>query len=178
MSLSIAPNHDQIYVALEAFLTGILPAGVPVIRGLPNRSSMPSPVPGFVVTQAVYQSRLMMPVDTNVTGGTTPPTTSTIQQSIEVPVQIDCYGACSGSWAATVSTTFEDAYGFAALGPSCEPLYANEARMMPLTDEELQYEEKWSVDCHLEWDPVVTVTQQYADALDLTLVDVQVKYPS
>jgi pentose-5-phosphate-3-epimerase len=50
--------------------------------------------------------------------------------------------------------------------------------MMPLTTEELTYEERWAVDCHLMWTPVATIQQQYADALDLTLVDVQVTYPN
>src|SRR6185437_5937816 len=108
MTLTITPDHDAIYVALEAFLTGILPAGIPVIRGLPNRSAMPARRPGFVAMQALFQNRLSMPVDTFVTGGNTPPTTATITQPIEVPFQVDCYGPYSGSWAATISTAFED----------------------------------------------------------------------
>lgn len=178
MTLTVTPDHDTLYQALETFLTGVLPAGVPVIRGLPNRAAMPPPEPGYVVMQALFQTRLSTPVDTFVTGGTSPPTTSSVQQSIEVPVQIDCYGPNSGSWAATISTVFADAYGFNALGPNCEPLYANDARMAPLTNEELAYEEKWIVDAHLEWDPVATVNQQYADALSLTLIDAPVKYPN
>lgn len=178
MSLQVTPNHDALYQAMEAFLTGILPNGIPVIRGLPNRVAMPAPRPGFVLMQALMQNRLSMPVDTFVTGGNTPPTTATITQPIEVPFQVDCYGPYSGSWAATISTAFEDTYGLNALGPNCAPLYANEARMAPLVDEERAYEERWCVDCHLQWTPVATVQQQYADALDLTLVNVDVKYPN
>lgn len=178
MTLAVTPLLDTVYQAMETFLTGVLPAGVPVIRGLPNRAAMPSPVPGFVLMQALLQRRLSMPVDTFVTGGTTPPTTATITQPIEVPFQIDCYGPYSDSWAATISTAFEDFYGFNALAPNCEPLYANEARMVPLIDAEDQYEERWSVDCRLQWTPVATIEQQYAAALSLTLVDVPVKYPN
>lgn len=178
MTLVVTPDHDQLYAAMLTFLAGVLPAGVPVIRGLPNRAAMPAPVPGFVLMQALFQSRLSMPVDTFVTGGNTPPTTATITQPIEVPFQIDCYGPSSGSWAATISTVFEDFYGFNALGPNCEPLYANEARMMPLIDEELAYEERWSLSAHLQWTPVATIQQQYAGSIDLTLVDVQVQYPN
>lgn len=178
MTLTVTPDYDQVYVAMESFLKGILPSVVPVIRGLPNRVAPPQKRPGFVVMQAISQHRLTMPVDTFVTGGNTPPTTATIQQEIEVPFQIDCYGPYSGSWAATISTAFEDTYGFNALGPNCEPLYCNEARMMPLTDSELEYEERWSLDAHLQWTPVATVQQQYADALDLTLKDVNVLFPN
>lgn len=177
MSLAIAPDQDAVYAALEAFLAGVLPTGVPVVRGLLNRQAMPAPVPGFVQVQALFQSRLSMPIDTFDTAGNTPPTTATIEQPIELPVQIGCFGPSSGSWAATISTAFEDAYGFKALGPNCEPLYANEARLVPLTNEERQYEERWDVDAHLQWTPVATVQQQYADALDLTMKDVQVLFP-
>lgn len=178
MSLTVSPNHDALYQAMEAFLTGVLPAGVPVIRGLPNRVAMPSPVPGFVLIQALSQSRLSMPVDTFVMGGDIPPTTASVEQPIEVPFQIDCYGPSSGSWAATISTVFEDTYGFNALGPNCEPLYCNEARMIPLIDAEESYEERWSLDARVQWTPVATVAQQYASALDLTLIDVPVKFPN
>lgn len=177
MSLTVTPSQITVYQALETFLSGVLPAGVPVIRGLPNRSAMPSPQPGFVVMQALFDGRLWMPVDTYVTGGTSPPTTSTIEQAIELAVQIDCFGPSSSDWAATISTTFEDNYGFTALGPNCAPLYCNEGRMIPLTDEELQYEERWCLDARLEWHPVVTVNQQYADALTVTPKDVNVLFP-
>jgi hypothetical protein len=71
MTLVVTPNQDQLYAAMLAFLTGVLPAGVPVIRGLPNRAAMPAPIPGFVLMQALFQNRLSMPVDTFVTGGNT-----------------------------------------------------------------------------------------------------------
>ncbi len=177
MSVTVEPTQDQVYQALETFLTGILPTGTPVIRGLPNRAAMPTPA-GFVLMQALFEERLRMPIDTFVTGGNSAPTTATVEQGIELTVQIDCYGPHSGTWASTVSTLFEDAYGFNALGPNCEPLYANQARMMPLVDAEQQYEERWSLDCRLQWNPVATIQQQYADALDLTLKDVTVLFPS
>lgn len=177
MSLSATPTHDQVYQAMEAFLTGVVPAGVPVIRGLPNRVPMPPNPPGFVVMQGLFQSRLTMPVDTFVTTGTSPPTQSSIAQDIELTFQIDVYGSEAATTASVISTAFEDDYGFRALGPNCEPLYCNEARMIPLVDSEEQYEERYSLTAVLMYTPVVTPTQQYADALDLTMKDVPVLFP-
>ena len=178
MSLAISVTQDDVYTALETFLSGIVPTGVPVIRGLPNRAAMPQPNPGFIVMQALMQDRLNMPVHAWDYGASSPPSTLDIEQGIELPVQIDCYGATSGDWAATITTAFEDQYGFDALGPNCEPLYANQARMMPLIDSEEQYEERWSIDAHLQINPVVTITQQFADQLDLSVVNVTEKYPT
>ncbi len=178
MTLAISVTQDDVYTALETFLSGIVPAGVPVIRGLPNRAAMPQPDPGFIVMQALMQDRLNMPVHAWDYSASSPPSTLDIEQGIELPVQIDFYGATSGDWAATFTTAFEDQYGFDALGPNCEPLYANQARMMPLIDSEEQYEERWSVDAHLQINPVVTITQQFADQLDASVVNVTETYPT
>lgn len=179
MTLAISVTQDDVYTALETFLSGIVPPGVPVIRGLPNRAAMPQPDPGFVMMQALVQNRLNMPVHSwDYTDNTPPPATLGIEQGIDLPVQIDCYGPTSGDWAAMITTAFEDQYGFDVLGPNCEPLYANEARMIPLIDSEEQYEERWSIDAHLQINPVVTIQQQFADQLDFTSVDVTEKYPA
>jgi hypothetical protein len=176
--LSVTPSQDQVYQAMEAFLAGVLPSNVPVIRGLPNRAAMPPTPPGFVAMQALFENRLRMAIDTFVTTGTAPPTTYSIEQGLELMMQVDCYGKHSGTWASIISTTFQDTYGCNALGPNCQPLYCNEARMIPLTNEELAYEERYSLDMRLQFNPVVTPPQQYTDALDLELVNVDVTYPS
>jgi len=167
---------EEVEEALTAYLEGLFP-GVPVIMGLENDEPMPPPQPGFLLVQPLMQDRLNMPVDTFVQGGNIAPTTSSISQGIEVNVQIDAYGRTAGTWASIVSTTFEDAYGFAALAPNCEPLYCNTGRLMPLTNEELQYEKRWCIEAALMYTPTVTVAQQYAEALTLYFKDVNVLFP-
>jgi hypothetical protein len=178
VSLSVSPDQDQVYQALEAFLTGVLPAGVPVIRGLPNRAAMPPSPPGFVSIQALFTARLRMAIDTYPEGTEEAPTDYTIEQGLEIPFQIDCYGKHSGTWASIISTAFQSTYGCNALAPNCEPLFCNEGRMVQLTNEESQYEERWCLDAHLQYNPVVTAPQQYTDELDLELVDINVRYPT
>ena len=176
---SVTPDDEAVFTAMEAYLTGILPAGVQIFRGLPNRSSMPPKRPGFVVMTPLFKDRLNMPVHSWDTSGPEAPTESTVEQGIDLPVQIDVYGPYAFAWADIITTTFEDDYGFQALGPNCEPLYANEARMMPLTDEEKQYEQRWSIDAHLQYNPVVTIPQQFADTLGpVDMVDVNVEFPT
>jgi hypothetical protein len=178
VSVVVAPTQSDVYAALGAFLSGVLPAGVQVIRGLPNRAAMPPTSPGFVTMQALFEERLNMPVHSWNYDASTPPATLDVEQGVDLPVQIDCYGPTSGDWAATISTCFEDEYGFAALAPNCDPLYCNQAQMAPLTDEELEYEERWSLEAHLQYNPVATVQQQFADTLDFTSIDVNVEFPT
>lgn len=197
MTLTVTPSQDDVYQAMEAFLAGILPAGVPVIRGLPNLAAMPPSPPGFVSMQALFEGRLRMPITTYATESLAvldsnghqvldsngnpvenPPFEFSIEQGLELPMQIDCYGKHSGTWASLISTAFQSPYGCAALAPNCQPLYCNEARMIPLVNEELNYEERWSLDCHLQYDPVVTAPQQYTNELELALKNVTVEYPA
>lgn len=176
MSVTVSPSQDVVYQALESFLTGVLPTGVPVIRGLPNRVSMPQPVPGFVTMQAILINRLRWNQDTWDMSSPAP-TSMALEEGLEVRVQIDFYGASSSDWAATVSTLLRDSYGCVALGPNCQPLYADDARMMPLVDEEQQYEERWSLDARLQYNPVTTITQTFADSTQITPINVNEAYP-
>jgi hypothetical protein len=177
VSVAIAPSQLDVYTAMIAFVKSVVPTGVRVVRALPNRVPVAAPQPGYVVVQAMLNSRLRQQIDTFMTGGNAPPTTSTIEQGIEVPFQIDCYGASAQDFAAAIATCFQDDYGAVALAPSCVPLFCNEGRQIPLTNEELAYEERWSLDAHVQWNPVATITQQYADALMLTMRDVTVEFP-
>jgi hypothetical protein len=178
MPLTVSPSQSQVYAALVAYLQGVLPSNVKVIRGLPNRTAMPVTPPGFVMIQALDENRLRMAIDTFMTGGNSPPTTSTITEGIEVPFQIDCYGPNSQDWASIISSTFQDTYGCNALAPNCQPLYCNRAHMVPLTNEELQLEQRWSLEASLEYSPVITVTQQYAGDLTLVMKNVEVLFPN
>jgi len=162
MTVAVAPSQDLVYQSLVTFLTGALPAGVPVIRGLPNRAAMPQPVPGFVTMQLIGFNRLRWNIDTWDTTNSAP-TTETAEQGMEVRAQLDFYGASSADWAATAGTLLRDPYGVAALAPNVAPLYADDARMIQLVDSEQQYEERWSLDAHLQFNPVVTVSQTFAN---------------
>lgn len=177
MTVTTAPSQDLVYQALETFLTGVLPAGVPVIRGLPNRAAMPQPVPGFVTMQALFRSRLRWNIDTWDTTNSAP-TAATIEQGTEIHMQIDCYGASSADWANTISTLLRDPYGVAALTPNVVPLYADDGRMIPLTDSEQQYEERWSLDARLQFNPVTTIAQTFTNQpATIAIINVPEAYP-
>jgi hypothetical protein len=52
------------------------------------------------------------------------------------------------------------------------PLYAEDPRQTPFTTAAAQFEDRWSVDIHLQINPVVQTPSQFADAVDLTVTDV------
>lgn len=97
----------------------------------------------------------------------------TMMQDSLVTVQIDFHApdTTAGDFAQTVSTALRDEYGvsfFAALSAPLSgvvPIHADDPRQAPFINAEAQYEWRWTVDCQLEVQQVVSVPQTYADAI-------------
>lgn len=104
-----------------------------------------------------------------------------MMQSMKVTVQLDVHGPKSGDNAVIITTAFRDEYAvdaFSTSGFDVAPLYADEARQMPFLNENQQVEERWVIDCVMQTNPVITVPQQFAQALNVTIVSVDEEYPS
>lgn len=173
MTASVTPTVDDVLVDVRNFCLSIVPAGVQVIKGIVNLVPPPLPTPGFVVMTPLFRDRLATNVDT-YTGSV--PSQMSHRQSTRIDIQLDVYGKGAGSWAAMMTTLWRDEYA-CDLMKSCQPLYMDDGRMMPLIDAESQYEERWCLVATAQYSPVVTVDQGFADVLDLTLVDVQERFP-
>lgn len=179
---TVSPTHEDVYTKLRAFLATVVPSGVAIIQGLPNRTSMPPADPGFVAMTATLLQRLRTNVDA-YDDPTQPPGPPFIVGSVaaemgtKLSVQLDFYGALSGDWAAMVTTLLRDEYGVNQLAPSCAPLYAEDARMAPLVDSERQYEQRWIVGAVLQYNPVTSTPMEFAATLDVELVNVDERYP-
>jgi hypothetical protein len=175
--LSVTPTLQALYGALVPFIIGVTGlSGAQVIQGVQNRAPMPSPSSaGFILVQAINRTRLR----TNLHHYSLAPSIEAqLEEGVELTVQIDCYGTSACDWADMLSATLRDEYGCTALAPTLSPLYADEARMIPLVDGEDQYEERWMLTAAFQFNPVTTIPQQYADVLDLTLVNVEKAYPA
>jgi hypothetical protein len=170
--MNVSPSQDNVFSLLQPFVanvTGLDPSLV--LKGIQNRDSLPPADPGFVIATAVYQRRLRTNVDTWDT--TNPaPNAMQLEQGTELRVQLDCYGAASGDWAAMLSTVLRDEVGCLALAPYSQPLYVDDAKMAPLVDSEAQYEQRWTLDAVLQYNPVTTAPQQF-----MTAVNVDEAYP-
>lgn len=169
----MTPTQDDLFIALRAFIMSLITCEV--VQGLGN--GVPMPAGPFIAMTGLFQNRLSTNISSYVDPVTTTGTKSA-QQSVQYTVQIDCFGPLSSDWATTISTMLRDDYGCAALAPAVQPLYADDPKMIPLIDGEQQYEQRWSVTAALQYNPVITVPQQFADALSFEqIVDVPVSYP-
>lgn len=179
MTLTVTPNFDALIVKLGDFIASILPtvpSAPPVIQLPVNRASMPPPVPGFVGMTPRVQDRIA----TNFErwDADDPDVDSVaLEQSVRVAVQCDFYGADSADWATMFSTVMRSGYGCRQLSPIAAPLYSDAPRMAPLIDGEEQYEQRWIVTAYVQYNPVTSTPEQFADTLEATLINVDVVYP-
>lgn len=103
-----------------------------------------------------------------------------ITQGTEIEMQLDVHGPQAADTAQTITTLFRDAYAvdfFAALDIDLAPLYADEALQVPFPNKEQQWENRWVIKAHLQANPVVSVSQQFADQLSVTTIEVAATYP-
>ena len=102
--------------------------------------------------------------------------TNAILQPTEFVVQCDVHGPYSGDNAQIITTLFRDDFtfqAFNALTNGIYPLYNDDAKQIPFINAEAQWEERYCIDLHLQVNPLVSVTQQFASALSMTLQEIQ-----
>ena len=149
---------DQVIDALADFLAPFVP-GASVVRAQVNRVAMP-PNPCVILTE-------MLQVDLSVPATEYQPDagTATIEGPTRVDIQIDFYGEQAGEFCKTVKTAFRSHWGFSHFPANIKPLYTSDGIQTPLTTGEQQYESRWTLTASLQYNPIVTVPQDFADVL-------------
>ncbi len=175
MTLVVSPTFVDLFTKLKALIASIVPAGTIVLRGPVNR--VPQPDDAHVVMTELFTGRLRTNVETYQDDPESVSGLALYEQGTAVHVQVDFYGSPAGEWAVAFETVFRSAYAAAALDPVCAPLHADEARMIPLVTGEQQYEKRYAVTAVLQYTPVVSTPQQFADQADVVLREVDVTYP-
>lgn len=165
--------------ALRTLILQCVPDGTEVVRGVGNRVA-PPPAP-FVMITPLDQKRLTLlpttdytlPVDQN------PGTLGSrlFTQQLDHGVQVDCFGPLAADWAATIATLVVSPFGSEQLAPTCAPLYCGEPMQSPFVGGELQQDERWTFTVNLQYNPTVTVAQDFMTAVNIGLINVDVTFP-
>ena len=93
----------------------------------------------------------------------------------KMTVQLDVHGPASADNVRVVDALFRSEYGvdaFAASGFDVRPLYAETARQIPFVNAEQQYEDRWTMDVHMQVNPVVGTPQLFADEVVVRTIEV------
>lgn len=179
MKLIVTPTLDEVVQKLGDFIAWILSTDevvIPVIQLPVNRAAPPLPDPGFVGMRPAVLGRISTNIDM-WDQTILDPTTLQILQSIKFSVQLDCYSPQASEWALILSTVLRDEYAVRPLKPILAPLYTDDPVQAPLIDGEEQYEKRWIVQTYLQYNPIVTVPQEFANRATVGVVNVDVRYP-
>ncbi len=100
-----------------------------------------------------------------------------IEQRGQYAIQLDFHGLAGGDASQVVSTLFRDAYATDRFPDSMSPLYCDDPRQLPFSNEQQQIENRWVVTIQLQVDQTVSVPQQFADTVSVVLKSVEVEFP-
>jgi hypothetical protein len=156
---------DQVIDALVTFLTPFLP-GADIVRAQVNRVALPSN-PCAVLTE-LLQVDLSVPSTTYIPSASPVPADDGIAKIYgpsRIDIQIDFYGTQAGEFCKTVKTAFRSHWGFEHFPENIRPLYTSDGVQSPLLTGEQQYESRWTLTASMQYNPTVTVPQQFADTL-------------
>jgi len=178
MTLSI--TEYSVFVALRAWIISVLGSSVEVIQELDNR--VPTPKGGFVLMNCLNRKSLSWPVMSFVDKdavGTIPAVTTFINtQPIDYAIQLDCYGPIAGDWVTMLSTMWNTEQACNLLEPyGFDPLYSGNPHQIAFVDGEKQYQHRWVMDVHIQYNPAITTSMQFASSAEVDIINVDRNYP-
>ena len=154
---------DNVIAALGAFLTPFVP-GASIVRAQGNRVSMPSN-PCVILTE-LFQDDLSVPA----TDYRPDDDAADIEGPTQIDIQIDFYGVQAGEFCKTFKTAFRSHWAYTHFPTGIKPLYTSKGVQSPLITGEQQYESRWTLTASMQYNPVVTVPQDFADTLAVTTI--------
>jgi hypothetical protein len=171
-------TESNLLQALGNFLTAILPTGTEIVVGQDNQVASPQSA-NYAVMTPITRTRLATNLTTYADGFPSDPQTRADTQATQVTIQVDTFGPLSGDHAQIIQTMFRSDWGvdqFVTSGFDVTPLYTSEPRQMKFWDESSQVQQRWTTDCSLQANPIVTVPQDFADQLTVGVINVDVTY--
>jgi hypothetical protein len=154
---------DDVITALGTFLQPFV-GSADIIRAEVNRVAPPAGP--FVELTELMTVDLETPQTLNNADQTT-----SIKGPARIDVQVDFYGPASGDWCRAVKGVFRTPYAAAQFPANIKPLYCSDGTQAPLMTGEEQYEVRWVLTASLQYNAVIIVPQQSADALAMNIVE-------
>lgn len=169
MPATLSIVEADIRTALRNYALSLLATGVEVVRGRVN--GVPMPTGAF----AMLGSARIKPWRTNV--DTVAGEIKTISIGAEMVFQCDVYGVGAADNAAMLAFAFRDDYPGQFMPAGADAMYATEPLQIPFVDSESNYEDRWTFDLTVGYNPTLTIDQQSALSVDIVLQEVDTYYP-
>lgn len=170
MSATIGTTEDQTLLTLGNWIENVLGPEVEVTQSQLNR--VPTPAGAFVTMTPLTRSRLS--TNTIRYQDDAKFQKKFVKSHREYIVQIDVYGENASDQSEMIATLFADdsaSEWFKESGDPSKPLFADDPRQAVFMNEAAQYENRWTLDLHLQVNFEVGVPQQFAAELQVNLVE-------
>lgn len=103
-----------------------------------------------------------------------------VTQAVEISIQCDVHGPASAENAQAITTLLRDGYAvdaFLALGDDVQTLHADDPKQIAFLNGESQWETRWVIEAKLQANQVLSVPLQFAGALAVDLIEVDMSLP-
>jgi len=160
---------DNVIDALADFLQPFV-SGADIIRAQVNRVPMPS-LPCVVLTELFHVDLRVPSQDYDVLNAEVD-----LSASNRIDIQVDFYGDSAGDYCRSVETAFRTMWGFDMFPAGIKPLYTSDGIQSPLVSGEQQYVSRWTLTVSMQYNPIVSVPQQFAEELAATTIAADVLY--
>lgn len=175
MPATIDLTEQAVFIGLRAFMLDVLPlTPANVVKGQANRVPMPVG-PNFAILTPTGRAQLATTARTYRPSALPAPADGArdTQRQTRLDVQVDIYGTAAAENIQIVSTLLRDMYGCDFLRPhKVQPLYCSDPKQLPLVTGEQQYLARWMLGATLQFNPTVSTSQQFADIVDVTFVEI------
>lgn len=155
---------DNVIKALGGFLAPFC-SGAQIVRAQQNRVAPPPNA--YVLLTEISQAE----IETPIANFNVPNDQTDIEGRTQIGVQVDFYGPIAGDQAKAVVTVYRSEYAPAQFPDGIKPLYCSEAHQGPLITGEEQYLQRWTLTAFLQYNPVVSIPQQSANALSVNILE-------
>lgn len=171
MPATININESQMMTALRSALLSVLGSGVEVIQAQANQVAMPEPP--FVIMTPIRSTELSKP-SARYEGNK-----RITSRSSQWTVQLDFFARNAQSMAETVAVLMRsEAMCELTENSPITPLYAGEALQTSMISPERQWEQRWTLETHWQFNPEITTPQQSATQLVVEIAEVDTRYPA
>ena len=167
MMYTVNVTVDDIIDALGDFIE-LFVGGADIIRGQVNRT--PPPSGQYVELTEILSNDLAVPyqeyvasLDPEIDGETN------LIGRVRVDVQADFYGSQSGDWCRAVQNAIRTGYGYSVFSDDIKPLYTTDGFQHPWNTGEQQSVTRWTLTVSIQYNPQLTVPQQFAETLTPTV---------
>lgn len=154
---------DDVIDAIADFVQ-IFVGSAEIVRAQVNRVPQP-PTPCVVLTELRHTDVATPHVIYDGSSGHI-----TIQARNRLTVQVDIYGPDSGDQCRAIAAAWRSEYPASVLPAWCAPLECGDCIQSPQITGEKQWGSRWMIDLSMQYNPTVTLPQDFAQELQPNLI--------